>query len=67
MRSAPFPWPVVPAFAVLMAAPWINRWIDRTSHPRPDRPRPPAWHETPAQVRIIRPTQGRELEQRNDR
>jgi hypothetical protein len=65
MRSAPFPWAIVPALLILWFAPVINRWIDRTSHPRPDRPRPPVVHETPVQVRIVRPNPNRELERRD--
>ena len=60
-RVAPFPWPILVAFAVLWFAPAINRWVDRTGRPRPE---PPQMHQPPAQVRIIRPR--RELERRDD-
>jgi hypothetical protein len=46
------------AYAVLWAAPRINRWLDQP--PRPERPTPPTQHVTPTQVRILRP--GRELD-----
>jgi hypothetical protein len=54
----PFPWVVLVAYAVLWAAPRINRWLDQP--PRPERPTPPTQHVTPTQVRILRP--GRELD-----
>lgn len=64
MRSAPFPWIALAAYGVLLAAPRINRWIDR---PPRSKPEPPVVHETPTQVRIIRRPTSRELEQRGDR
>ena len=71
MRSAPFPWPVVPAYAVLVAAPWINRWINRP--PRPSRPPcavcgapwVPAHECGRVQATIVRRGSGRELERRD--
>ena len=58
---APFPWVILIAYGILWAAPRINRWLDQP--PREPRPGPPVVHETPVQVRIIRPRH--ELEQRD--
>jgi hypothetical protein len=59
MRSAPFPWVILAAWAILWFAPQINRWLDRP----PSRPDPwRSMHNTPTQVHIIRPNPSRELE-----
>lgn len=57
MRSAPFPWVILAAWAVLWFAPRINQWIDRSS--RPSRP------QEPAREPITRPD--RLLEWKDDR
>lgn len=52
------------AFAVMG---WLNRRPNDWWEGRPRPNRPPTYHRTPVQARIIRSGSGQELERRNDR
>jgi hypothetical protein len=51
------------AIVLMVTEPWWRRAVEYRPQSRPERPTPPAQHETPTQVTIVRPR--RELEGRD--